>query len=323
MDPLSGIIGLAGIASQSSHQNLQTALQWMNLQWQKEQARRQERFSMATRSDAYGNQQKYDELMNEWKQILTPTQNQILKAGEKEQLLSLTEDATRNRDIKRAQADRGKEAGKDYNRALAGYRFDQPKGEASIRDNLNAIMGSGEEAGQKGQQAASIRQALRSGRGALLPNIVKSADDSVGQGLADRLLKARQQGVQEAATRLQAHDARYIPELQTFSQLMDAGGGAPIKYSDLPQAMAGQQSEQARAIQAALQATASNVGGAYNALAAAAGKSPDFGAAARGFGSPASRTKSYNLVNSGSSVGTSVNDPSERDRIDLQGNGSW
>src|SRR6478609_8805364 len=174
------LLSLIGPAIQSGHQSLAAQMQWLQFQDAKRRADKNERFAMATRSDAYGNKQKYDELNNEWSQTLTPLQAAILKAGEKEQYLTVTEDAQRNREIKRAASDRGKEAGKDYKRVLADFRYNQPKGEATIQNELNAISGSTANADAKSAQAKAITAALRAGQGALIPTLIKKTDDAVG-----------------------------------------------------------------------------------------------------------------------------------------------
>lgn len=330
MDPFGALIGLAGVASQSSHQNMQTALEWLNLQWQKQRASKQDRFAQAARTDVYGNKQYYDEATNTWKNELTPTQGQIIKAGEKEQLLSLTEDATRNRDIKRQQRERGKGAAEDFNRALAGFRYDQPQDDRSIRAELTRLGSSGAEAGRKGGQAESIRAALRANQGGLIPQIIKTTDDASGQGLPDILQKARAQAVQEAASKRVQHDSRYLPEMDKFQQLMDMGDGMPQKFSNLPEVNNNIQGQQAQMILSAMQNGTAGVGGAYNQLAAAAGKAPSFGNLSSfldggGQNRRAAATKrSYNLVdNEGSSVGTNIADPTDSQRIDLFQNGTF
>ena len=111
---IEGILGLVGgIASTAINAGWQQAnynLNLENLRWQKQQGERQFKLASAGRTDAYGNKQKYDELLNEWKLNMTPTQNKIVKAGESEQLRSLTEDAARNRMIRVRQALRGDHA---------------------------------------------------------------------------------------------------------------------------------------------------------------------------------------------------------------------
>lgn len=328
MDPLGGLVGLLGAGLSASHQGLADAIAYMNLQFQKQQAEKANRFAQAGRSDVYGNVQKYNPATNSWEIDLTPTQNQITKAGEKEQLLSLTEDATRNRNIKRTQVARGQQAAKDYNTALAGYRYDQPMDERSIRAELTKLSGNAQVQGMKGQQAASIRQALRANQGGLLPQITKTTDDAIGASLADTLLKARNQSVTEAAGRRAAHDQTYLPEMSQLMQVMDAGGGAPQKFSDLPQTFDAMQGQQAQTILNALKTGASGVGGAFDTLGSAFGKSPDLSKVASLFGggkTSSLRTTGYNsggVTTQDDGAGTDIPDTGDS-RLDLMTTGNW
>ena len=276
--------GLAGAALQAQAQQTANIINYMNLQFQKRNADKQMRFSQAARGDAYGNKQKYDELLNEWIMSLTPTQNQIIKAGEKEQLLSLTEDAKRNRDILRQQRERGLEAGKDYNRVLASFRYGGPKSEIAMRDELtNLLAGVTRENAYK-NRGQLVQAAMREGRGGTAANIRKSIEDQMGQTLAGNMLQAKAGAAQDYATRTAAHTQQHLPVLQELQRLMDMGGGAQPRFSDTPQQLAGLQQQQFQGIQGAYNAQASQVGGAYGKLAESMGKAPDLSGVAKSLG---------------------------------------
>ena len=273
--------GLAGAALQAQAQQTANIINYMNLQFQKRNADKQNRFAQAARGDAYGNKQSYDEILNEWKIALTPTQNKIIKAGEAEQLRSLTEDAARNRAIKRQQRERGLEAGKDYSRVLADYRYGGPKSELAIRDELTSLL-AGVEREQSGKQKAlMMNAAMREGRGGDVASIIKGFDDASGKTLAGNMLQARQQAAQEYSARTQQHMQRTLPVLAELQKLMDMGGGPLLPMSETPGALAGLQQNQAAGIGAAMQHEASNVGGAFANLAKSSGQSPDFSSIAK------------------------------------------
>jgi hypothetical protein len=252
MDPISGAFGLLAAIPGAQAAQMSAMIQWMALQEAKRNAERQFRVSTAGRSDAYGNMQKYDEILNEWITKLTPTQERIIKAGESEQLKSLTEDAMRNRLIKQRAAERGREAGRDYATALAGFRYDQPKSEMAIRDEIASLLTNADVAQAKELQSQGIRQAARANRGADIAKIIKEVDDAIGQRGGNIRLMARQQAGGEAAQRQAAHQSRYLPALQMFAQLMDQGGDMPLRFSDTPEKLMAMQGQQAGLVQGAL-----------------------------------------------------------------------
>jgi hypothetical protein len=281
---LGAITGLIGAGLSYSAQQQQIQEQQRALIFQKQQAAKQNRFAQAGRTDAYGNKQSYDDILNEWIIALTPTQKQITQAGERENLLSLTEDAPRNRRQKQRAEQNALEAGKQYQRVLADFTYDQPKDERAIRDELEHTLMGGKTQAMKDQQGIIARQALRMGKGADLAKIIKATDDAYGEELPELMAKTRMGAMQERQNRVSQHNQQYMPEMQMWQQLMAAGGGdAQIKFSDTPQALAAQQGQMAQSIQAAMESESRNVGGAMNSLAGAMGKSPDLSAVAGAF----------------------------------------
>lgn len=273
---LGAITGLIGAGLQASNQAAQIQQQWAALQFQKQQAAKQNRFAQAARTDAYGNKQSYDDILNEWVLALTPTQKSITQAGEREQLLSLTEDAPRNRRQKQRAEQNALEAGKNYQTALAGYKYDGPKDERAIRDELEHLLMGGRTQALNDQKGIIQRQALRLGKGADIAKIIKATDDQYGQEIPELMMKAREGARTEKAQREQQHSQRWLPEMQMWQQLMAAGGGdAQLKFSDTPQALAAQQGQMAQSIQQAMESESRGVGGAMQGLASAMGKSPD------------------------------------------------
>lgn len=266
-----GLIGgLAGAAINSSWQgaNLQLALE--NLRWQKQMGERQFKLSSAGRTDAYGNKQKYDEALNEWILDLTDTQKKITQAGEKEQLLSLTEDAARNRKIRTRQAKRGDQAAKDYDTTLAKYKYEQPKGEDRIRGELQSLLqGISDAKGGKALENVSV-QAVRQGRGAMLPQLIRASHQDSSRDWAENLLKSRTMGQGEAQQRSQAHESKYLPALQALQTTMDMGGDMPPRFSDVPNRMAQEQGQQQSLMVQALNSMMANANAAQSQVTKAA-----------------------------------------------------
>ncbi len=342
MEMLGALTGLIGAGLSASNQAAQQNIEWANLIFQKQQAQKQNRFASAARTDAFGNKQGYDDILNEWVTTLTPTQKQIMQGTEKEQLQSVTEDADRNRRQRRRAEQTAIEAGKEYGQTLNNYRFDQPHSEDAIRDELEQLMLGGNQQRMKDEQGIVARQALRMGKGADMAKIIKATDDQLGQMSPDLILKARQAGIGERAQRLQQHDARYLPELKQWSDLMAQGGGdAQLQYSNVPSELQAMQGAQANAIQHAMDSEASNVGSAYKGVAAAAGKPIDLSSAAKAFsgldkagksGSGAAGSTKYSLTAKAGKQGKTQNedgtynwwdDPTAQDIMNQSGDYSW
>lgn len=252
-DPLSSTLAFfsplvgAIMDGQSKAAGIQQARE--GLSFAKNNANRQFRASTATRTDAYGNEQEYDTVLNKWVTRLTPMQDRIVKGGEREQLLSLTDDARQNRNVRNTKYKRGLDAGDDYARQRAEFNYKAPPSEGSIRDELLSLMvGSAQGAARRDTGDATI-QALRSGSG--LPNPRRSSED-FGSSLPDIMLKAREAAFGESTARNSAHNSKYLPVLQSLQQTMDAGGDAPLRFSDTPKELANQQSESFKNIITAL-----------------------------------------------------------------------
>jgi hypothetical protein len=222
----------------------------------------------AGRTDAYGNKQRYNSATNEWETDLTDTQENLVKAGEQEQLKSLTEDAMRNRDIKKRAVSRGLEAGQDYSKTLSEFKNTAPASEDAIKGELTQLLaGVTESKGRKGN-AEAIRQSIRQGgKGNTIPALIRASDEDMGGELAENLLKARTGAVAEKAGRETAHSAKYIPRLTQLAQLMDMGGDAPARFSETPASQVQQQGSQASAMLQALTA-GGNLTNAANTAAA-------------------------------------------------------
>jgi hypothetical protein len=272
---LGGITGLVGAMMQAQAQAQANAINWRALQFQKQMAEKGFDVSTAARTDPYGNKTYYDELLNEWINQLTPTQQQLISAGEREQLLSLTEDAPRARELRRAQAGRAKEAGKDFDRALAGYRYDQPPSEGAEQDELVRSLLINRQKGLGEGLRGITGQALRIGRGRDIPALIKAADDLFGRSLEETTLKGKQAGSAMHQAKRAAHENIYGSALDRFSGLADKVNPTTARFSDAPQRMGEVQDAMQRAISAAISGGAANVGNAYTNLASGLSQSPD------------------------------------------------
>lgn len=298
MEMLGAITGLIGAGLQAKAQADAQQVAWANLNFQRQQARDQRRFAGATRTDAFGNMERYNDVLNKWETILTPTQRQITQAGENEQLRSLTEDAARNRRQKQRAEQTALQAGENFQEALAGYKFDQPASELATRDELERLLLTTGKQQSKDNQGLIARQALRMGKGADIAKIIATTDDALGQKLPETMLKARQVATQERGQKVQQHQSEFLPQLQNWEQLMSQGGGdASMKFSNVGQELQAMQGSMANAIQSAMQSGASSIGSAFGGVASAVGKSPDLSGVARGLSGGGHRSQpKYSVV---------------------------
>ncbi len=283
MEMLGAITGLIGAGLQAKAQADAQQVAWANLNFQKSQARDNKRFASAARTDMYGNKNKYNDVLNEWETLLTPTQKQIATSGEAEQLRSLTEDVARNRRQRERAEKTALQAGNEFQTALAGYKYDAPASELATRDELERLLLTSNKQASKDNQGIIAREALRMGKGADLAKIIAKTDANLGKGMSDALVKARAGALQERGTRVQQHQAEFMPKLQNFEQLMAQGGGdAEGKFSNVGQELSAMQGSMAGAIQSAIQNGASSIGSAFGGLSTAMGKSPDLSGVANG-----------------------------------------
>lgn len=228
-DPISGAItGGATLLDFFMKQKAQNLAE-SNLQSQRANALREYELATAGRTDAYGNKVAYDPASNTWRTILSPTQQALADAGQREDLLNLQVDQPQNRLIRAGEYQRGRQAGDAFNEAMQGYRYGPNPSEGAIRGEIAQLL-SGAKADQAAQNAALLgRQALRIGRGGDIPGIVKATNDAVGSNLANTLLQARETALQEKGQREQQRSSKYLPALSEFAQLGSGGksGAAP------------------------------------------------------------------------------------------------
>ena len=256
MDPITLAIAaaLAGGSMYMGNQSRNAAVSQavMNQRMAQRNADRQFQLASAGRTDVYGNKMTYDPASNSWKLALTPEQQDITSASQNEQLKQLTQDAARNRNILNSAAERGRGAGEDYNRAIAGYRYDQPPSEDAIRSQISSLLSQADEQRRMNSSSLVGREALRIGKGSSIPQIVKAANDQLGAEMPNRLLQARETALQESGTRQQQHNSKYLPALAQFSKTAMGGLGGNIDTTPPGADLAGQQGDIGKLIESAL-----------------------------------------------------------------------
>lgn len=277
MEPISATLAAIGLLMNQQNQANAMGTAADNLSFQRQQAANQERLVGATKVDANGNKTVYDPATNTWKVVLTPMQQAIQDASQSEQLQTVTTDAARKRDLANRQQQYSEDAGTPYNEAIQKFIHQQPKSEGAINNDLETLGIQANQSGAKSNQADLVKQALRLGRGGDINQIIKSTDDKTGAGTADVMLNARQQAMQEAASRIQQHNQQYLPEIQQWKQIIDAGGGgASSRFSDLSPQVAASESASNNAMLTALQGANSGINSASANLVKAEGSKVDF-----------------------------------------------
>ncbi len=306
MAEILGILGsLGGALIGAGSQQEAAMIQLMNLRFQKQQADRANQLATATRTDAYGNQQRYNAALNRWETILTPTQKQIVGAGETEQLKALTTDAVRNRRILEEARQRGIEAIPDYNKALAGFRYDEAPSRAADEDKLNTLLSLQSQSQIGNDRQAVGRTLIRQGKGADYAAVLKAADDAQGQNIGKNLLTSYQASIPQYAQDVAMRQSRYLPVLKQLQETMAGGGSAPPRFSTTPSELNAIQSGQSGQALSALEAGARGVGGAYQGLAnsvAATNPVKDLASLISAFNKGGNRNQTkYGLVPTGAS----------------------
>jgi hypothetical protein len=284
---LGGIIGLVGAGLQAQAQQDQIQEEYAALNWQKQRASQQDWFAQAARTDMYGNTTSYDPVLNKWNVALTPDQQSIRDASQKEQLLQLTQDAPAARKIKQAVQQRAEMAKEPFNTAQLGYQYAQPPSEGAIRSELTGLMATNDMIKSKADQALIQRAAMRMGQGANPQDIIKATDDQLGKSdtMQNRMLQARQQALQEYGARLQQHEAQWGTPMKVWGEMMQQGGDIPpLSKSNVDQGINSAINQQMSGMNTAFQSGTQGVSSAMQALAGAMGKSPDLSAAASAFG---------------------------------------
>lgn len=280
MEMLGAITGLIGAGLQYQAQQDQLQEQYAALNWQKQRADQQDWFAQAGKVDQYGNKTGYNRALNQWDVTLSPEQKQISDAGQKEQLLQLTQDAPAARKIRQAVQQRAEYAKEPFNTAQLGYQYDQPDSPEAIQSKLTGLMATNDMVKSKADQALMMRSAARLGQGAKASEIINATDQALGnsQNQNNRMLQARQDALKEYAGRQQLHEQQWGAPMKMWGDLMTQGGDLPnIQKMNVADTTGAQQQAMLQAFNSGTQ----GVGSAMNNVASAMGKSPDLSSVAK------------------------------------------
>lgn len=227
------------------------SLAGQGLDFQKQQAALANEMGTAGKTDAYGDTTTYDPATNTWKTTLSPMQQAIANAQQSEQFKQATTDAARNRSIRQLMYNNALGAETDYNKARAGYEYDQPASQGALQDKLTTLMTNANNQLSSDNESAASRALLRQGRGDQLATLVNTIQNNRGKALAGDELNAYTNSINEEGQLQQQHASKYLPAIQQAAQTIAAGGGAPVNMDNNAMQLAGFQQQDA---QGALQA---------------------------------------------------------------------
>lgn len=280
---LGALVSGLGIAAEAGAQGAQTNLGYQNLFETKRVNRKKEQLATADKVDARGNRLFYDPTFG-WQIDLDPETKKILEAEDLETLLSLTEDATRNRDAAVRQDDRSKMAGDEFEKIFNEYKFRTPKSEAEYigdaqREKLQARRKGSDEA------AAGVNRALlRQGNSSNIPAVFKASRDAEAAEFEDALLGGKRQGMQDFLQFEGGKDAKAQSELQFLQGLAESVTALPQRFTNRANELS---SGASSALTELLQTISSNEGSRQSAtstLMQALGQSPNFSPLASSLG---------------------------------------
>lgn len=201
----------------------------------KGQAKQTRQAAEGTRTDPYGNKLVWNPQTNSWEYEMTPMTSGQLASGQGEDILRLTEDATRNRDFRRRMADISRTGEGELRNVLNEYRYGQKPSEAgSIADLTRELIlarGRGLDEGK----ASLMQNLLRMSGGAsssAIPRMLKQADEMFGGTLEEAILKGRRLGKEEYRQDTQARDNSLQGWMQKFGQMAEGQGQNVPKLTD-------------------------------------------------------------------------------------------
>jgi hypothetical protein len=163
-----------------------------------------EDLARAGKHDVYGNLTQFDPATGRVEQILTPDQQDIINASERNKMRMQSQAA---------------QAGPAFSRLLSEYTNQPAPSQDAIMAEIITMMNNAQGTGDRAANTLIDRQDLRQRGNMPVINQGTREGSSTGQRLAQTMLQARQQAVQEAAMRGKAHNDEYLPGLSALSSV--------------------------------------------------------------------------------------------------------
>lgn len=271
-----------GAIMQAKAQKEQRDLSYMSLFEQKRAAREQEALAKATRSDAYGNKIQYRDGIG-FETKTTPLTSAILSSQQKEQLAQFREDAPRARAAAERIDKRAIKAGDVFDKRFNDYEHKRRKSSDEYEADaiIDALMAKNSSKGGA-KTSALARTAARSGDYNTLLRTVTAAKKAGDEGfnLSAVIADAKRGGKQQHLAEKGAEDAADFGELGQLRSIADAIVSPNLNFANENAALSGRQDQALTGLISTNAANSQRIGQAYNAVATAAGQSPNLGGVA-------------------------------------------
>lgn len=272
---LGALMSGLGVAAEASAIGGQQNLGWANLFEQRRSNREREKLAKSARTDPRGNRVYFDPTFG-WQIDLAPGTQQILDAEDRETLLSLTEDAARNREAARRMEGRSEEADELFEELFNEYRYRPKKSEAEYvgdaqREKLLARRKGSDEA------AAAINRALiRQGNSSNVGAVFNAARDAEADEFEEVLLGGKRQGIQDFLNIEGGKDQALQQELGFLEAIANNVTNMPQRFTNRAGELSGTADDATSELLSVLAQSQGNEQGAVNALMQALGQSPNF-----------------------------------------------
>ena len=222
MDPLS--LALAGIGlgksfldtnsakkSATSNIAMQQAMLAQAMQQAQQTSNDRLKVAGAQKTDQFGNTTQYDPSTGRWVTVFTPEQQKLIDQGQQRQERTNL---------------RGAQASEDYSTERSGYLNLRPPSEAETRAEIARLITQSRSEGDRALATLVNRQELRQKGNMPVINTGPLTGSDAGKRLAETMLQARTQALNETGTREQQHQSRYLPAMAAFEKT--ANTVAPI-----------------------------------------------------------------------------------------------
>jgi hypothetical protein len=220
---ISAAAAIGGQAMNASAKKKEQGILSGSMNQQARDAQAQMKLATSTKTDPYGNKLIYTPGIG-WHYDLTPQQQALNAASRGEQLKSLTQDTTMNRQARERADERARAGETDWYRKLAEARYgEQPSKESSIADYTRLGLLGYERGAREGSNLLA-KQALRMNNSSLLPKISRLTNEQLGGRLEEAMLKGKLQGTEAYQKERASNTTDLTNWLRTYSGI---AGGAP------------------------------------------------------------------------------------------------
>lgn len=280
---LGALVSGLGVAAEASAQGAQQNLGWANLFETKRANRKKEQLATADQVDARGNRIYYTPGVG-WQIELDPETKKILEAEDYETIMSLTEDATRNRDAARRMDDRSIEADDEFERAFNEYRYRPEKSEAEYIGDAQREKLLARREGSNRAAADMNRNLIRQGQGGDVGKIFAEARNQEANEFEAALLGGKRQGIQDFLSVEGAKDQQDMGELGFLSGLAGQTTNMPQRFTNRADTLSSGAESAMDELLAILAQNESSRQGATGQLMQVLGQSPNFAPLASALG---------------------------------------